>query len=218
MTHNDRGSSTSPPPPGGRFDPRTTATHLLTLSQQRHTSHGCYTSGRRMADYGRIQAIVIATVSGNVVYERFYNAFTDLGKAELRASLQQVDCAADHYVHVAAVGVQRSVRIFPPFVVSVCAHAARADHSVVSVACRTPNPAISHEVASCDSTLHVWLMRRTAWGFRSACGVNAAFHPGVLRSAGWHSLACCSHLICRKDVPLTMTVRTGDGTVAGQGR
>ena len=43
-----------------------------------------------MADYGRIQAIVIATVSGNVVYERFYNAFTDLDKADLRASLQQV--------------------------------------------------------------------------------------------------------------------------------
>ncbi len=43
-----------------------------------------------MADYGRIQAIVIATVSGNVVYERFYDAFSDLDKADLRASLQEV--------------------------------------------------------------------------------------------------------------------------------
>ncbi len=54
-----------------------------------------------MADYGRIQAVVIATVSGNVVYERFYNAFTDLDKAALRASLQQVTCAAAHHVHAA---------------------------------------------------------------------------------------------------------------------
>ena len=45
-----------------------------------------------MADYGRIQAVVIATVSGNIVYERFYDAFTDLDKADLRASLQEVHC------------------------------------------------------------------------------------------------------------------------------
>ena len=47
-----------------------------------------------MADYGRIQAIVIATVSGNVVYERFYDAFSDLDKADLRASLQEVRSCA----------------------------------------------------------------------------------------------------------------------------
>ncbi len=49
-----------------------------------------------MADYGRIQAIVIATVSGNVVYERFYDALTDLDKADLRASLQEVHLLYHH--------------------------------------------------------------------------------------------------------------------------
>ncbi len=48
-----------------------------------------------MADYGRIQAIVIATISGNVVYERFYDAFSDLDKADLRASLQEVGGVSD---------------------------------------------------------------------------------------------------------------------------
>ena len=41
-----------------------------------------------MGDYGRIQALVIATLPGHVVYERFYAAFTDLERAELRAALQ----------------------------------------------------------------------------------------------------------------------------------
>ena len=46
-----------------------------------------------MANYGRIQSVVIATLTGNVVYERFYDSFTDLEKADLRAALQQVKSA-----------------------------------------------------------------------------------------------------------------------------
>ncbi len=41
-----------------------------------------------MGDYGRIQALVIATMKGHVVYERFYSTFTDLERAEMRAALQ----------------------------------------------------------------------------------------------------------------------------------
>ena len=41
-----------------------------------------------MADYGRIQALVVATLPGHVVYERFYSTFTDLERADLRAALQ----------------------------------------------------------------------------------------------------------------------------------
>lgn len=43
-----------------------------------------------MANYGRIQAVVIATLTGNVVYERFYESFADQEKADLRSALQQV--------------------------------------------------------------------------------------------------------------------------------
>lgn len=46
-----------------------------------------------MANYGRIQAVVIATLTGNVVYERFYENFTDLEKSDLRSALQQVNRA-----------------------------------------------------------------------------------------------------------------------------
>ena len=59
-----------------------------------------------MADYGRIQAIVIATVSGNVVYERFYDALTDLDKADLRASLQEVRPAIASMLRADAVCLQ----------------------------------------------------------------------------------------------------------------
>ena len=44
-----------------------------------------------MANYGRIQAVVIATLTGNVVYERFYDSFSDLEKSDLRSALQQVN-------------------------------------------------------------------------------------------------------------------------------
>ena len=44
-----------------------------------------------MGDYGRIQALVIATMKGHVVYERFYSTFTDLERAEMRAALQVTD-------------------------------------------------------------------------------------------------------------------------------
>ena len=35
---------------------------------------------------GRIQTLLIATRSANIVYERFYDAFSELEKAEIRAA------------------------------------------------------------------------------------------------------------------------------------
>ena len=40
-------------------------------------------------DCGRIQAIVIASSAGNVVYERFYDKFSEQDKAEMRACLAE---------------------------------------------------------------------------------------------------------------------------------
>lgn len=42
-----------------------------------------------MGDYGRIQALIIANLNGHVVYERFYAAFTDLERADLRSAMQE---------------------------------------------------------------------------------------------------------------------------------
>lgn len=41
-----------------------------------------------MGDYGRIQALILANLQGHVVYERFYSAFTDLERADLRDAMQ----------------------------------------------------------------------------------------------------------------------------------
>jgi hypothetical protein len=38
---------------------------------------------------GRIQVVLIATKSGDVIYERFYARFSDLEKSEIRAALHQ---------------------------------------------------------------------------------------------------------------------------------
>ena len=35
---------------------------------------------------GRIQALLIATREGHVLYERFYDAFTEIEKAEIRSA------------------------------------------------------------------------------------------------------------------------------------
>lgn len=42
-----------------------------------------------MTDFGRVHCVVVATKSGEVVYERFYDRFTELDKAEIRAAFQQ---------------------------------------------------------------------------------------------------------------------------------
>lgn len=42
-----------------------------------------------MADFGRIHCVVIATKAGEVVYERYYDRYTELDKAEIRAAFQQ---------------------------------------------------------------------------------------------------------------------------------
>ena len=41
-----------------------------------------------MGDYGRIQALIVANLKGHVVYERFYSAFTDLERADMRSAMQ----------------------------------------------------------------------------------------------------------------------------------
>lgn len=43
----------------------------------------------KLMDSGRIQAIIIATSAGNVVYERFYEKFGEQEKAELRATVAE---------------------------------------------------------------------------------------------------------------------------------
>ncbi len=40
-------------------------------------------------DAGRVQLILVATTSGNVIYERFYERLGENDKAEMRASLAE---------------------------------------------------------------------------------------------------------------------------------
>lgn len=53
-----------------------------------------------MTDFGRVHCIVVATKGGEVVYERFYDRFTEIDKAEIRAAFQQatdnVNLASDN--------------------------------------------------------------------------------------------------------------------------
>ncbi|KAI8465929.1 MAG: Zeta2-COP [Monoraphidium minutum] len=46
-----------------------------------------------MSDFGRIHCVVVATKAGQVVFERYYDRYTELEKAEIREAFQQ---AADH--------------------------------------------------------------------------------------------------------------------------
>lgn len=46
-----------------------------------------------MSDYGRIHCVVVATKAGQVVFERYYDRYTELEKAEIREALQT---ATDH--------------------------------------------------------------------------------------------------------------------------
>ena len=61
-----------------------------------------------MGDYGRIQALVIATMKGHVVYERFYSTFTDLERAEMRAALQVTDALRTSPLSAAFHGKHRT--------------------------------------------------------------------------------------------------------------
>lgn len=40
-------------------------------------------------EFGRIHCVVVATKAGEVVYERYYDRYTELDKAEIRAAFQQ---------------------------------------------------------------------------------------------------------------------------------
>ena len=42
-----------------------------------------------MEGQGRIQCVLIATTGSSIVYERFYERFTDIEKADIRKSFQQ---------------------------------------------------------------------------------------------------------------------------------
>lgn len=57
-------------------------------------------------DFGRIHCFLVATKNGDVVYERYYDAYTELDKAEIRAAFQQaadnVNLAADDQDFVAS--------------------------------------------------------------------------------------------------------------------
>jgi len=51
-------------------------------------------------DTGRVQALIVATTAGHVIYERFYERFTDLDRADIRAACQQTH-DAEHSAQVA---------------------------------------------------------------------------------------------------------------------
>lgn len=40
-------------------------------------------------DFGRVHCFLVATKGGAVVYERYYDRYTELDKAEVRAAFQQ---------------------------------------------------------------------------------------------------------------------------------
>jgi hypothetical protein len=42
-----------------------------------------------MTDFGRVHCILVATKAGEVVYERFYDRYSELDKAEIRAAFQR---------------------------------------------------------------------------------------------------------------------------------
>jgi hypothetical protein len=46
-------------------------------------------------DFGRVHCIVISNKSGAVVYERYYDRYTELDKAEIRAAFQQASDRAN---------------------------------------------------------------------------------------------------------------------------
>ena len=40
-------------------------------------------------DFGRVHCFLVATKQGEVVYERYYDRYTEVDKAEIRAAFQQ---------------------------------------------------------------------------------------------------------------------------------
>lgn len=63
------------------------------MGQRQLKQGGSSGSVLRMSDFGRIHCIVVATKSGEVVFERYYDRYTELEKAEIREAFQQ---ATDH--------------------------------------------------------------------------------------------------------------------------
>lgn len=57
-------------------------------------------------EFGRVHCFLVATKSGQVVYERYYDRYTELDKAEIRAAFQQateqVNLANDNHDFVGA--------------------------------------------------------------------------------------------------------------------
>ena len=44
---------------------------------------------QQMDSQGRIQCALIATASGHIIYERFYERFSDVEKADIRSCFQR---------------------------------------------------------------------------------------------------------------------------------
>lgn len=60
---------------------------------------------------GRIQCLLVSTVDGYVIYERFYDIFNDIQKAEIRASLDDVIEGAEIKDNLEVVGRFKNGRI-----------------------------------------------------------------------------------------------------------
>lgn len=74
--------------PGGAASNAVPAAGRGTAAQGDSSCSAAAAAEAAMGDYGRIQALILANLQGHVVYERFYSAFTDLERADLRAAMQ----------------------------------------------------------------------------------------------------------------------------------
>ena len=64
-----------------------------------------------MESQGRILCVLIATSGGNIVYERFYERFTDVEKADIRQSFQHTQNQLIHK-NTECTGRVRSAMLF----------------------------------------------------------------------------------------------------------
>ncbi len=58
-------------------------------------------------EFGRIQCVLVATSVGDVVYERFYDKFSDLEKADIRAAFYST---TEPYLQSLADGAEYAAR------------------------------------------------------------------------------------------------------------
>ena len=58
-------------------------------------------------EFGRIQSVLVATSVGDIVYERFYDKFSDLEKADIRAAFYST---TEPYLQSLADGAEYAAR------------------------------------------------------------------------------------------------------------